>query len=132
MQNVFTPSSLLILAVIGLVIIYIILGGITLLNNYTTIKIGQQMVNDMRGDLYAHLQRLSLAFHNRRKVGDLMYRVTADTYAIQSLTMNGVFPIVSGPGFAGRYVFRDDKDRLAAYRSFPGGLPRAVGVHHSS
>ncbi len=95
LQNVFSPASLLIAAVIGLVIIYIVLGGITLLNNYKTIKIGQKMVNDMRGDLYAHLQRLSLAFHNRRKVGDLLYRVTADTYAIQSLTMNGVFPILS-------------------------------------
>ena len=94
-ENVFSPATLLILAVIGMVIIYIVLGGITLLNNYTTIKIGQKMVNDMRGDLYAHLQRLSLAFHNRRKVGDLLYRVTADTYAIQSLTMNGVFPILS-------------------------------------
>ncbi len=95
LQNAFSREGLLILAVIGLVIIYIVLGGITLLNNYTTIKIGQKMVNDMRGDLYAHLQRLSLAFHNRRKVGDLLYRVTADTYAIQSLTMNGVFPILS-------------------------------------
>ncbi len=95
MENHFTPSALLLLAVIGLVVIYVILGGITLLNNYTTIKIGQQMVNDMRRDLYAHLQRLSLAFHSRRQVGDLMYRVTADTYSIQSLTMNGVFPIVT-------------------------------------
>src|SRR5208283_5369890 len=95
LENVFSPATLLLLAVIGLVIIYIVLGGITLLNNYTTIKIGQKMVNDMRGDLYAHLQRLSLAFHNRRTVGDLLYRVTADTYAIQSLTMNGVFPIAS-------------------------------------
>ena len=95
LESVFSPATLLIAAVIGLVVIYIVLGGITLLNNYTTIKIGQKMVNDLRGDLYAHLQRLSLAFHNRRKVGDLLYRVTADTYAIQSLTMNGVFPIVS-------------------------------------
>ncbi len=95
LENVYTPATLLILAVIGLVVIYIVLGGITLLNNYTTIKIGQKMVNDMRGDLYAHLQRLSLAFHYRRQVGDLLYRVTADTYAIQSLTMNGIFPILT-------------------------------------
>jgi ATP-binding cassette subfamily B protein/subfamily B ATP-binding cassette protein MsbA len=91
----FTRSALLILAAVGLVIIYVVLGGITLLNNYTTIKIGQKMVNDMRRDLYSHLQRLSLAFHSRRQVGDLLYRVTADTYAIQSLTMNGIFPIVT-------------------------------------
>src|SRR5213079_2324615 len=45
--------------------------------------------------VYAHLQRLSLAFHSRRQVGDLLYRLTADTFAIQTLTMNGFFPIVS-------------------------------------
>ena len=88
-------GTILLLATGGIVIIYIVLGGITVLNNYTTIKIGQKMVNDMRRDLYAHLQRLSLAFHNRRQVGDLLYRVTADTYSIQSLTMNGVFPIIT-------------------------------------
>ena len=95
LEKVYTPLHLLALAAIGLVVIYIVLGAITLLNNYTTIMIGQKMVNDMRRDLYAHLQRLSLAFHSRRQVGDLMYRVTADTYAIQSLTMNGVFPILT-------------------------------------
>lgn len=89
------PMGVLMLACVGLVLIYLLAGGITLLNNYTTIKIGQKMVNDMRAELYNHLQRLSLAFHSRRQVGDLLYRVMADTYAIQSLTMNGVFPITT-------------------------------------
>src|SRR5262249_45121960 len=75
--------------------IYVVLGGLSMLNNYTTIRIGQSMVNDLRGALYNHLQRLSLAFHNRRQVGDLLYRVTADTYSIQTLTMNGIFPILT-------------------------------------
>jgi ATP-binding cassette, subfamily B, bacterial len=95
MHELFTKQTLLIVACAALIVIYLVLGGITLLNNYTTIKIGQRMVNDLRRDLYSHLQRLSLAFHSRRQVGDLMYRVTADTYAIQSLTMNGVFPIAT-------------------------------------
>ena len=80
---------------LGLVGIYIVLGILNLVNNHTTIRIGQSMVNDLRGALYNHLQRLSLAFHNRRQVGDLLYRVTADTYSIQTLTMNGVFPILT-------------------------------------
>ncbi len=91
----YSHHALLLGACLGLVVIYLFLGGLTLLNNFTTIKIGQRMVNDLRRDLYSHLQRLSLAFHSRRQVGDLLYRVTADTYAIQSLTMNGVFPIVT-------------------------------------
>lgn len=95
LHELFSKQALLVAACAGLIVIYLVLGGITLLNNYTTIKIGQRMVNDLRRDLYSHLQRLSLAFHSRRQVGDLMYRVTADTYAIQSLTMNGVFPIAT-------------------------------------
>ncbi len=100
-----SPSSLLVLAAVSIVFVYVVLGAVTLLNNYTTIKIGQKMVNDMRRDLYAHLQRLSLAFHSRRQVGDLLYRVTADTYAIQSLTMNGVFPIATALALLGGMFF---------------------------
>lgn len=88
-------QGLLLVACGGLVGIYLVLGGLSMLNNYTTIRIGQSMVNDLRGALYNHLQRLSLAFHSRRQVGDLLYRVTADTYAIQTLAMNGIFSILT-------------------------------------
>jgi ATP-binding cassette, subfamily B, bacterial len=88
-------EALLLCACLSLVLIYVMLGALAVANNYTTIRIGQAMVNDLRRDLYAHLQRLSLAFHSRREVGDLLYRVTADTYAIQTLAMNGLFPILS-------------------------------------
>src|SRR5207245_3659457 len=87
--------ELLAVACLALVAIYGLLGVLSVTSNYATIKVGQQMVNDFRSELYAHLQRLSLAFHSRRQVGDLLYRLTADTFAIQTLTMNGFFPIVS-------------------------------------
>ncbi|HXG19236.1 MAG TPA: ABC transporter ATP-binding protein [Methylomirabilota bacterium] len=91
-------ETLLFAACLAMVAIYLFLGGLNVINNYTTIRIGQSMVNDLRGALYNHLQRLSLAFHHRRQVGDLLYRVTADAYAIQTLTMNGVFPILVSLG----------------------------------
>src|SRR6185369_14197017 len=90
-----SAGALLTVAVVGLVLIYVLLGLVAVWNNYTTISIGQGMVNDLRSRFYAHLQRLSLSFHARAGVGDLIYRVTADTYAIQTLAMNGLFPIVS-------------------------------------
>ena len=89
------PSALLAAACTGMVSIYALLGLVAVWNNYTTISVGQGMVNDLRSRLYAHLQRLSLSFHARAAVGDLIYRVTADTYAIQTLAMNGLFPILS-------------------------------------
>ncbi len=88
-------EALLLAACVSLVLIYAVLGALSVLNNYTTIRIGQGMVSDLRSDLYGHLHRLSLAFHSRSQVGDLLYRVTADTFALQSLTMNCLFPAAS-------------------------------------
>jgi ATP-binding cassette subfamily B protein len=100
-----SPETLLLAACGGVILIYLLSGGLTILYNYTSVSIGQSMVNDLRADLYGHLQRLSLSFYSRQKVGDLLYRVTADTQAIQTLTMNGFFPILSACGFlAGMFI----------------------------
>ncbi len=90
-----SPGALLAVACVGLVVVNMGAGLLALLHNYTTIGVGQRMVNDLRGALYAHLQRLSLAFHSRQKVGDLMYRITADSFAVQTMIMNGLLPILS-------------------------------------
>ena len=87
--------GLLAAACVALVGVYALLGALGVSSNYATISVGQRMVNDFRSELYAHLQRLSLAFHSRREVGDLLYRLTADTFAIQTLTMNGFFPVIT-------------------------------------
>ena len=101
----YPKETILLISCVTLILIYLFLGGLTMLNNYTTIRIGQRMVNDLRSDLYGHLQRLSLAFHSRRQVGDLLYRVTTDTYSIQALTMNGVFPIATAVTLLGGMFF---------------------------
>jgi ATP-binding cassette, subfamily B, bacterial len=90
-----SPVALLGLACLGMVVVQFAAGGLTLLHNYTAIGVGQRMVNDLRGDLYSHLQRLSLAFHSRHKVGDIMFRITADSFAVQTMLMNGLLPIIS-------------------------------------
>src|SRR5262249_54732638 len=90
-----SSGDLLLAACVALVAVYALLGALGVTSNYATIRVGQQLVNDFRSELYAHLQRLSLAFHSRREVGDLLYRLTSDAFAIQTLTMNGFFPIVS-------------------------------------
>jgi ATP-binding cassette subfamily B protein/subfamily B ATP-binding cassette protein MsbA len=88
-------GELLLFACLGMVLVNIGSGGLTQLHYYTTIRVGQNMVNDLRGALYAHLQRQSLAYHGRQRVGDLMYRITADSFAVQTMIMNGILPILS-------------------------------------
>src|SRR5207237_1905293 len=98
-------GTLLLLACLGIVVVHLGAGALTLWHNYTTIRVGQAMVNDLRGDLYAHLQRLSLAFHSRQRVGDLLYRITADSFAVQTMIMNGVLPILSAAVLLGGMLF---------------------------
>ena len=89
------PGRLLVFACLAIVVVHFGSGTLTVWHNYTTIRVGQNMVNDLRGALYAHLQRLSLAFHGRQRVGDLLYRITADSFAVQTMIMNGALPILS-------------------------------------
>src|SRR5207302_2536257 len=100
-----SASTVLAGACFGIVLVQLGAGGLTLLHNWTTIGVGQRMVNDLRGALYSHLQRLSLAFHSRQKVGDLMYRVTADSFAVQTMIMNGLLPIISAFVLLGGMLF---------------------------
>ena len=90
-----SAETLILFACVGLVVIYLVSGALRILNDYITVKIGQRMVNDLRRDLYSHIQRLSLSFYNQRQIGDLLYRMTSDTLALQTLTMNGLFPVIS-------------------------------------
>jgi len=41
-------------------------------------------MHDLRQTLYFHIQRLSLAYHDRKQTGDLISRVTSDIDAIQT------------------------------------------------
>jgi len=91
----YSRMDLLIAACVGGVLIYLLTGIVTVANNYISISIGQRMVNDLRGQLFDHLQRLSLGFHRRREIGDLMVRIVYDTFAIQTITMNGIFQILA-------------------------------------
>ena len=89
--NVLSSSAELAIVAISLVAISFLSGFVQLANNYLTIKMGQDMVQDFRCELFDHLQRQSLLFHQTRPTGDLLYRLMGDTYSVQTLLMNGVF-----------------------------------------
>lgn len=64
-----------------------------LLSYYFTRSMGnlaQHFVFAIRRDFFAHLQRLSLRFHDRQRTGDLTTRLTADTQAIEEMIANGL------------------------------------------
>src|SRR5215813_4643948 len=54
------------------------------IQSYLTTQVGQWVMRDLRQTLYHHIQRLSLSFYDRTKIGDLISRVTTDVDAIQN------------------------------------------------
>ena len=57
---------------------------------FVTTSVGQWVTHDLRVMLYHHIQRLSLAYHDRKQTGDLISRVTSDIDAIQSFISSGL------------------------------------------
>jgi ATP-binding cassette subfamily B multidrug efflux pump len=81
--------------VVRLLLIYAGAGIATILQGLIMVQIGQRLVADLRAELFAHLQRLSMDYHDRHRVGDLMSRVTNDTDAINTVLSNGLIDLIS-------------------------------------
>ena len=74
---------------LALVVIQVIWGIINWITNYLFVKIGLQALLKLRTDLYAHLQRLSLKFHDARRSADSSFRVAYDSQSIQTIYNKG-------------------------------------------
>jgi len=57
--------------------------------------IGQRFVFVLRRNLFAHMQRLSLRFHDRQRTGDLITRLTSDIQALRDVVSNGSMLLIS-------------------------------------
>ena len=73
----FAALAVLAIAIVGAISSYT--------EDYLTTSVGQWVMHDLRRTLYYHIQRLSLSFHDQKRTGDLISRVTGDIDAIQSL-----------------------------------------------
>ena len=54
---------------------------------------GNRVLTRVRGELYAHLNRLSMSFHDHSRTGDLVTRVTGDVGRLQEATVTAALPL---------------------------------------
>jgi len=59
------------------------------------VNIGQRMVLDLQRHLFAHLQKLSLRYHQSTGTGDAIYRLDSDAFCVDSIIMSGFFPLAN-------------------------------------
>ena len=84
---------------------------------------GRDIEYDLRSDLFAHLQKLPIAFYHSQRTGDLMSRVINDISAVRMLLGPGVLNLVNAPLY---YLYAlvlmfsmDVRMTLAALLPFP-------------
>jgi ATP-binding cassette subfamily B protein len=92
--------------------------------NYLTTRVGQFVMHDLRRLLYHHVQRLSLAYHDQKRTGDLISRVTSDIDAIQNLISSVLLGILVNiltlVGMIGVMFYLNWKFTLVALSVAPG------------
>ena len=87
-------GALLVVCLI-LLLIHVVRGGFGSWGTAYLVRAGLHMTQELRFRVYEHLQKLSLVFHDSRAVGDSIYRVTWDTYSIQTIFNGGLIPLLS-------------------------------------
>jgi subfamily B ATP-binding cassette protein MsbA len=72
----------------GIIALYVLKGWSTYVQAFKMKKIGQAVVRDIRNDLFAHLQKLSLSFYHKHSTGSIISRFVNDILLVQeSVTM---------------------------------------------
>jgi ATP-binding cassette subfamily B protein len=82
-----TVWVILVSMVVARFLIIAVGNAFTVLNHYLGSKIEQNMVLDLRSDLFAHAQRLSLTFHDERQTGMLMSQINTQAAAVGNIVM---------------------------------------------
>ncbi len=88
------PLQILLFACIAVIVIAVVDAFCSYWEKYTTTSVGQWVTHDLRRTLYAQVHRLSLAYHDTSKTGDLISRVTTDIDSIQSFIVSGLLSIL--------------------------------------
>ena len=76
------------------VLLFVLNTFVNMLESYVSIGVRQRMTYDLGGDLFRHLQRLSLIFHTRRPVGDTIARVTGDPSCVPLIVLDALLPLL--------------------------------------
>ena len=82
-----TALSWIVVAFLGTALLY---WGATYVQTYLVGWIGQRALQDLRIQLFGHLQTMSVGFYSRRRAGVLISRLSNDVEALDTLVSDGI------------------------------------------
>jgi ATP-binding cassette subfamily B protein len=87
-----SPSSRILFAVLTGLLIALVMNSVNVLSSYVQTRLEQRMIFDLRSDLFDHVQRLSLAFHDTTRTGGLMFAINYQAASVGEITV-AVLPL---------------------------------------
>ena len=75
----------LVLMASAIAVVALASGAMAYLQLYSSARVGHRITWRLRGELFAHLQRLSLAFHRDNRTGELIGKVASDTNLLRDM-----------------------------------------------
>jgi ATP-binding cassette, subfamily B, bacterial len=88
-------TTLLTLLVLGMIAASVASGAIGVAQTWLSNSVGQRVMHDLRAAVYAHLQRMSLAFFTRTHTGEVQSRIANDIGGIDSVVTSTATSIMS-------------------------------------
>jgi ATP-binding cassette subfamily B protein len=82
--------SVLTWVVVGFLVSALVYWAATYAQTYLVGWVGQRVLQDLRIQLFAHLQTLSIGFYSRRQAGVIISRLTNDVQALDQLVSDGI------------------------------------------
>jgi ATP-binding cassette subfamily B protein len=80
---------------LGMVAVPLVNGLLGVAQRYMSARIGEGIIFDLRRDLYAHLERLSLRFFTNTQAGELMSRLNNDVVGAQRAVTGTIMSLAS-------------------------------------
>ena len=96
-----TRDALLSWTIAAMVMIFLLTWAAGVLASWAAIRFGSQMSYDVAGDLFAHMQRLSLRFHTQHGIGSSIRRITGDSGAVATIIQDAGLPAISAVATVG-------------------------------
>jgi len=79
------PLAILYFALSGLLLTTLLGSASSFAQDYYMPRVGQWVMHDLRRKLYWHIQSLSLAYHDERRLGDIMNTLTGDIKVVSDM-----------------------------------------------
>ncbi|MBV9452715.1 MAG: ABC transporter ATP-binding protein [Rubrobacter sp.] len=86
------PLRWIVLAMLGLALFA---GVLSFCDNYLSVWVGERFLLSLRTSFFRHLQGLSLDFFERRRLGDIISRLSGDIAAIENFVLSGIVDVLS-------------------------------------